>query len=174
MPVELAVLAVDFVARLGADIAFNVILAVGAGEDRKAAITRCIVFPILLLVTALILGVMLTPALPESTGALLFAIGLVALGAYLIGRLVKDVTRLRHWGEPELTASPIGLTMPRRNRVVRWEQIVGITPQRRGRRGRVRIDVAPESGGAMFIPTTRPAALAAIIAAERKKWEGRA
>ena len=89
-------------------------------------------------------------------------------------RLAKEVTRLRHWGEPELTASSIGLTMPRRNRVVRWDQIVGITPQWRGRRGRVRIDVAPGSGGAMYISTTRPDALAATIAAEREEWEGRA
>lgn len=173
MPVELAVHAVGFVARLGADLAFNVVLAVGAGEDRKAAVTRCAVFPNLLLLIAFLLWRVLTPALPDSTGALLLAVALVLIGGYLTRRLVEEITRLRHWGEPELTASPIGLTMPRRNRVVRWDQIISVTPQRRGRRGLVRIDVAPSSGGAMFIPTTRPEALAATIAAERKQWEGR-
>lgn len=173
VPGEMLVHAVGFVARLGARVAFDVILAVGAGEDRKAAITRCVVFSILLPAIAGILLRLLTPVLPDSTGALLFTLALALLGGYLARRFFEEVTRLRHWGEPELTASPIGLTMPRRKRVVRWEHIVSVTPQRRGRRGRVRIDVAPSSGDAMFIPTTRPEALAATIAAERKEWEPR-
>lgn len=173
MPVELVAHAVGFVARLGGEVAFDVILAVGAGEDRKAAITRCVVFPILLAAIAGMLLWLLTPTLPYSTGALLATLALALLGGYLARRLFEEITRLRHWGEPELTASPTGLSMPRRNRVVRWEHIVSVTPQRRGRRGRVRIDVAPFSGGAMFIPTTRPEAMAATIAAERKEWEGR-
>nr|WP_310525279.1 hypothetical protein [Polymorphobacter sp.] len=173
MPVELVAHAVGFVARLGAEAAFDVLFAVGAGEDRKAAITRCVVFPILLAAIAGLLLWLLIPTLPDSTGALLFALALALFGGYLARRLFEEITRLRHWGEPELTASPIGLTMPRRNRVVRWEHIVSVTPQRRGRRGRVRIDVALCSGGAMFVPTTRPEALAATIAAEQKAWEPR-
>lgn len=169
MPFEL----VGFVARVGVEAAYHVILAVGAGEDRKAAIVRSIIFAALVMLLAKLLHWLLIADQSVTALDLFVALPTTLIGGYLAVRCVGDIVRLRHWGEPELAASATGLTMPRRNRVIRWEDIVAVTPQRRGRRRRVRVDVSGAAGNAVFIPTTRPEALAATILAERKEWEPR-
>ena len=51
MPFEL----VGFVSRVSVEAAYHVILAVGAGEDRKAAIVRSIIFAALVMLLAKLL-----------------------------------------------------------------------------------------------------------------------
>jgi hypothetical protein len=94
----------------------------------------------------------------------IFALALlVGLGAVIARCVVGEIRRLDHWGEPVLTASATGLTLVKRGRTVGWDDVIAVTPERRGVRIRLQTRLSRASGRDIFIPTRRPQALAAAI-----------
>lgn len=168
MPIEEII---EFGLRLSADVAIDSLQVIGSGDKRSAAVARAFVFAVLVVTIAAALFWLLPSALATGGGPLLASGVLALIGGYLCVRIVGEARRLQHWGEPELTASPIGLTIVRRDAVIHWGDIVSVTPQRRGGRKSVRIGVPAEKGRAVYIASERPEDLAATILAEKRKRE---
>lgn len=147
---------IEFGVRLG----FDVLLAVGGGDTRAAAVSRAAVFGV-----AAILSVPLERIEAATSKGWLVAVSAVLgiIGAYLVWRLVQQIRLLVRWGEPMVMASPEGLILVKRDRVLPWDEIASLTPESRGPRSRVRIGMAKKSQADVFIATRDPEALAHAI-----------
>lgn len=156
---------VDELVELGLRMGGEALLEVGDDDTRTGAVIRAVVFA---MVGAMVAGVLwVTIDLIVAGGAGFKVIGgtvlLAVLGAFLVRRLVVEVHRLRHWGEPVLVADGRGLTLVKRDRVIGWDEIASVRAERRGVRGRVRIALKGKAGSDVFVPTRKPEALAAAI-----------
>jgi hypothetical protein len=149
----------------GLRVGFDVLLAVGGDQTRTAAVVRAVLFGVGAVLLALILLTILQRLEPDDldlwpvAGTLVLAL----VGAFFAWRLVREFRLLWHWGEPTVMASKAGLVLSKRDRILRWEEIASVTPERRGARGRVRIRLADQPQGDVFIATRKPEALVSAI-----------
>jgi hypothetical protein len=161
MPLEAVV---EFGVRLVGGAVIDVIHVVGSGDTRAAAATRGVVF----FGGAVGLWLFLSVVTGGNTGLFTVAglIFLIGIGGYLTRRMLVEVRRLVHWGEPEVTAGLTGLLLSRRSKTIAWEEFASVTRERRGTRGRVRIRLVSRRAPDIFIATRKPDALAAAILAD--------
>lgn len=156
---------IDEIIGFGLRAGVEVLLEVGAGQTRSAAVSRALVLGLGAAVAALVLNLVLQRIEPAAIGVWSVAGSavLVVIGAYLVWRLIQEIRLLRHWGEPTVMASPAGLIVAKRDLLLPWAEIVSVTPENRGSRGRVRIRMTDKRQPDVFIATRKPAALASAI-----------
>jgi hypothetical protein len=157
----------EFCARLGGEFAVDVVQTVGAGETRNAAIVRSLVFAAGTLATGWGLSHVLARLIEGETGFWMASSlpVLALLGGYLCWRLVDEMRRINHWGEPEVTVGADGLLIINKQISIAWADIMSVSAERRDGSGRVRIRTSNNRARGIVIPSRRPEQLAAAIAA---------
>lgn len=155
MPASLAVAAVGAGLELGGMI---VLMIVGSGEKRSAVTIRLIFYLLITAVCSWVISISLRAMIVEFSMFFPPLIIMMGFGALLSSRnAIVEVQHLRHWGEPEVAASPDGLLLFRPDRMIPWNEIVRVTPLRRG----VRIERAGKRP--VFLVTRSPIEVAARI-----------
>ncbi len=155
---------VELALRAGGETLFSI----GADDTRTGATVRAVVFGVSAALVAAVLWLALDLIVAGDAGFKVIggSLMLMVLGGFLVRRLALEVNRLRQWGEPEVIADAPGLTLAGRRRLIGWDEIAAVTPERRGGRGRVRIRLIGKNTSDVLVPTREPEALAAAILAD--------
>ena len=157
MPAEL----VGVAAQLAFEAGSNVLLAVYGGRNTRSGAVIRLVFHLTLMLLSGSLLVSSLMSLPRDWHLVLPLAFIMAFVCFLLANaVVDDAERLFHWGEPQLVATPEGLSLPARNRIIPWTAIQDMTPKRRGLR------IAVKAQRPVCVATAEAERLAAAIRAQ--------